>query len=71
MKQMNMDRAVLTKGANIDGFQRQQHKQTVLRMHEFVALTWLPVDVQIESITTANYLWSRFCFYNKQNMFAS
>ncbi len=48
---------------------RQQHKQTVIRV--FVALTWLLVDVQIESITTAKSLWGRYFFYNKQNMFAS
>lgn len=34
-------------------FQWQQHKQTLLRMHAFVVLTYLLVDFQRESITTA------------------
>ncbi len=50
-------------------FQRQKHKQKLLRMRTFVALTYLPVDIQIESITTESR-WSRL-FFDKQNMFAS
>jgi len=42
-----------------------------MRKCVFVALTYLPVDVQMELITTAKSLWSRFFFDNKQNMFAS
>ncbi len=38
------------------GFQRKQHKQTLLRMHAFVAQTQLPVDFHIESVTTAKSL---------------